>query len=144
MTKMIFVNLPVADVAASTAFYKAIGMEQNMMFSNDQAAAMNWSDTIHVMLLDHAFYATFTKKRIIDARTDSGALFALSFDNRDAVDAITQAALAAGGRELHDPEDMGYMYSRAFEDPDGHGWGPFFMDMAAAAEAMPSAQPTAA
>lgn len=28
------------------------------------------------------------------------------------------------------------MYSRAFEDLDGHGWGPFHMDMAAAEQAM--------
>lgn len=136
MTKQIFVNLAVADVAAATAFYAALGFEKNAMFSNAQASAMIWSDSISVMLLDHAFYATFTAKRIIDARTESGALFALSFDSRSAVDAITQAALAAGGRELHDPEDHGYMYSRAFEDLDGHGWGPFHMDMTAAAQAM--------
>ncbi len=132
MPKMIFVNLPVANVAASTAFYEAIGLTRNAAFSNAQASAMNWSDTIHFMLLDHAFYATFTDKRIIDAQTTSGALIALAFDDRAAVDAITQAAIAAGGRELHDPEDMGFMYSRAFSDPDGHGFGPFWMDPQAA------------
>ena len=30
------------------------------------------------------------------------------------------------------------MYSRAFEDPDGNGFGPFWMDAAAAAAAMPA------
>ncbi|MBS0284843.1 MAG: lactoylglutathione lyase [Proteobacteria bacterium] len=136
MAKMIFVNLPVADVAKSTAFYEAIGMKRNPTFSNDRASAMEWSDTIAFMLLDHAFYSTFTDKKIIDARTSSGALIALSFDSRDAVDAITEAALAAGGRELHDPENEPYMYSRAFEDLDGHGFGPFWMDMAAAEQAL--------
>lgn len=143
MPKMIFVNLPVADVAKATAFYEAIGMKKNAMFSNERASAMEWSETIVFMLLDHAFYSTFTTKRIIDAKTSSGALIALSFDSRDAVNAITQAALAAGGRELHDPEDHGYMYSRAFEDLDGHGFGPFFMDMAAAAQALPAVHETA-
>ncbi|MBN8849322.1 MULTISPECIES: VOC family protein [unclassified Sphingomonas] len=136
MAKMIFVNLPVADVAKSTAFYEAIGMKRNPTFSNDRASAMEWSDTIGFMLLDHAFYSTFTDKKIIDARKSSGALIALSFDSRDAVDAITEAALAAGGRELHDPENEPYMYSRAFEDLDGHGFGPFWMDMAAAEQAL--------
>ena len=136
MTQSIFVNLPVTDVAAATAFYTALGFRKNAMFSNARASAMIWSDAISVMLLGHGFYATFTDKRIIDARTQSGALLALSFDDRAAVDAITEAALAAGGRELHDPEDHGFMYSRAFEDPDGHGWGPFHMDMAAAERAM--------
>lgn len=136
MPKSIFVNLPVTDVARATAFYEALGFEKNPMFSNAQASSMTWSDSIAVMLLDHAFYATFTAKRIIDAHEQSGVLLALSLDDRAAVDTITQAALAAGGRELHDPEDHGFMYSRAFEDPDGHGWGPFHMDMAAAAQAM--------
>lgn len=136
MPKMIFVNLPVADVGRATAFYEALGFEKNAMFSNAQASSMAWSDAIVVMLLDRAFYATFTAKRIIDAHEQSGALLALSFEDRAAVDAITLAALAAGGRELHDPEDHGFMYSRAFEDPDGHGWGPFHMDMAAAEQAM--------
>ncbi|WP_312026780.1 VOC family protein [Sphingomonas endolithica] len=130
---MIFVNLPVADVAASTAFYEAIGMVKNEMFSNHQASSMVWSDTIHFMLLDHAFYATFTAKQIIDAKTTSGMLIALAFDARADVDAFTKAAVAAGGQELHDPEDLGFMYSRAFADPDGHGLGPFWMDPAAAA-----------
>lgn len=136
MPKMIFVNLPVADVAASTAFYEAIGMTKNEQFSNEQASAMVWTDSIHFMVLHRDFYATFTTKQIADARTTSAALIALSFDSRDEVDAITQAALAAGGRELHDPEDQGFMYSRAFEDLDGHGFGPFHMDMDAAMATM--------
>ena len=131
MSKMIFVNRPVADVAVSTAFYEAIGMVKNDMFSNAQASAMDWSDTIHFMLLDHAFYAGFTPKQIIDAHTTSGALLALGLDSRAEVDAITDAAIAAGGGEPHPPEDHGFMYSRAFTDPDGHGFGPFWMDPAA-------------
>ena len=132
MPKMIFINLPVADVATSTAFYEAIGFEKNPAFSTEQGSAMVWSDTIMVMLLAHPFFSTFTDKTIIDARTTSGALFALSFDSRAEVDTISEAAIAAGGRELHGPEDEGFMYSRAFEDPDGHGFGPFWMDPAAA------------
>ena len=133
MPKMIFVNLPVADVAVSTAFYEAIGMVKNEAFSNHQASAMVWSDTIYFMLLDHAFYSTFTPKQIIDATTTSGTLIALSLDSRADVDALTQAALTAGGGEPHGPEDLGFMYSRPFTDPDGHGFSPFWMDPAAAA-----------
>ncbi len=140
MAKMIFVNLPVADVARSTAFYEAIGFEKNPQFSNEQASSMVWSDTIYVMLLEHAFYRTFTPKQIADPWATSAALYALSFDSRADVDAITEAAIAAGGREAHDPEDLGYMYSRAFEDLDGHGFGPFFMDMDAAKGAMSHAE----
>lgn len=132
MIKRIFVNLPVVDVAASTAFYTAIGFEKDAAFSTEQASSMQWSESIAVMLLDRAFYATFTAKRIIDPREESGTLFALSFTCRADVDSITAAALAAGGREVHGAEDLGFMYSRAFEDLDGHGWGPMHIDIAAA------------
>lgn len=141
MPKMIFLNLPVADVAASTAFYEAIGFEKNAAFSNEQASSMMWSDNIVVMLLAKPFFATFTPKQIADPRTHSCALFALSLDSKAEVDAITDAAVAAGGGEPHGPEDHGFMYSRAFEDLDGHGFGPFWMDPAAAANGPPEHQP---
>lgn len=136
MAKMIFVNLPVANVAKATAFYEAIGMTKNPMFSNEQASAMEWSDTIMFMLLDHAFYATFTDKKIIDAKAVSGALLALSRDSRAEVDAIADAAIAAGGREAREKQDLGFMYSRAFEDLDGHVFEPLHMDMAATEQAL--------
>lgn len=134
MTKMIFVNLPVADVAKATAFYTAIGFDKNEKFSNDQSSSMVWSESIYLMLLAKPFFATLTDKQIVDARTSTTALFALSFDSKADVDAITEAAVAAGGGEPHGPEDHGFMYSRAFEDLDGNAWGPFWMDPAAVAQ----------
>ena len=136
MTKMIFVNLPVADVAKATAFYEAIGFEKNPQFSNEQASCMVWSDAIFVMVLDHGFYQTFTTKQIADTHQTSAALIALSRDSRAEVDAITDAAIAAGGRQTRDTQDMGFMYSRAFEDLDGHTFEPMYMDMEAATAAM--------
>lgn len=133
MPQMIFVNLPVADLARSTTFYEAIGFKKNEAFSNEQASAMVWSETIHVMLLDHAFYATFTDKRIIDASTESGVLLCLSFDGRAAVDDIHRKAIAAGGRETRAVEEQGVMYGGAFDDPDGHGWETLWMEVNAAA-----------
>lgn len=141
MSKMIFVNLPVADVAKSTAFYEAIGFQKNAQFSGEHASSMVWTDTIVVMLVGKPFYSTLTPKPIIDAHTTSGVLIALGFDSREEVDAITEAAIAAGGREAHPPEDEGFMYSRAFEDPDGHGFGPMWMDVAAATAAMQQPEP---
>lgn len=145
MPKMIFVNLPVADVAKSAAFYEAIGMEKDPRFSNAQAVAMVWSDTITFMLLDHDFYSTFTSKRIADAKATSEVLLCLSRDSRGEVDSITEAAIAAGGTGDPRPaQDMGFMYSRAFEDLDGHVFEPMWMDVAAAQTAMPPAELVAA
>lgn len=142
MPRMIFVNLPVADLGRSVAFYKAIGAEQNLQFTDETATMMSFSDTIHVMLLTHDKFRQFTTKRIADPHESVQALLALSCDSRDGVDEITGQALAAGGREVHDKEDYGWMYSRAFEDPDGHGWGPVWMDVDSAAQA--TAPPTEA
>ena len=131
MADTIFINLPVADAARAAAFYEAIGFTRDSRFANAQAESVRWSDDVTLMLIEHAMYANLTPKKIIDPRTESGMLLALSRDSREAVDAICEAAYAAGGREAHGPEDHGFMYSRAFEDLDGHGWGPFWMDMAA-------------
>lgn len=132
MPKMIFVNLPVKDLAASTRFYQAIGCERNPQFSNEQAAMMVWSETITFMLLTHEYFSTFTPKKIADARTTGEVLIALSRDSRADVDAITRAAAAAGGKaDIRERQDLGFMYSRSFEDPDGHVFEPVWMDVAA-------------
>lgn len=141
MTKMIFVNLPVADVAKATAFYEAIGFEKNAQFSNENASCMVWSDAIHVMLLSHDFYATFAVKPIADTHAVSAAILCLSRDSRADVDSISAAANAAGGRKIHDPEENGFMYGAAFEDLDGHSFETMYMDMAAAEQAMSQAEP---
>jgi predicted lactoylglutathione lyase len=133
MPKMIFVNLPVKDLAAATRFYEAIGCEKNEQFSNDQAAMLVWSDTITFQLLTHDYFATFTPKSIADAQATSEVLICLSRDSREEVDAITEAAAAAGGKaDIRERQDMGFMYSRAFEDPDGHVFEPMWMDVEAA------------
>ena len=143
MSKLIFVNLPVSDLGRSVAFYEAIGAQKNPMFSDDTAACMVFSDTIHVMLLTHAKFRQFTPKRIADARETSEVLICISADSRAGVDEITGNALAAGGREPREPQDYGFMYGRSFEDPDGHIWEPMWMDLEAAGEAM-SQQPETA
>jgi len=143
MSKMIFVNLPVADLSKSKAFYEAIGFTNNPQFTDETAACMVLTDAIYVMLLTHEKFAQFTTREIADGQKTAQMLLALSCDSREGVDEITQAALATGGREAHDPEDLGFMYSRAFWDPDGHGWGPFHMDMASfeAQQAGPAPEP---
>ncbi len=144
MAKLIFVNLPVAHVTKATAFYEAIGMTKNEQFSNAQASAMGWSDEISFMLLDHAFYQTFTGKQIADAHKTSEVLLCLSRDSRAEVDAIVEAALAAGGAEPRAPQDMGFMYGRTFEDLDGHTFEPMWMDVAAMPASTEQAEPVAA
>ena len=133
MPKMIFLNRPVKDLAAATRFYEAIGCEKNEQFSDARAAMMVWSDTITFQLLTHDYFATFTPKPIADAQKTSEVLIALSRDSREEVDIITEAAAAAGGKaDIRERQDMGFMYVRTFEDPDGHVFEPMWMDVEAA------------
>jgi predicted lactoylglutathione lyase len=143
MSRLIFVNLPVADLPAAKAFYEAIGAVNNVMFTDDTAACMVFTDVIHVMLLTHDKFAQFTPKRIADAKESSEVLICISADSREAVDEITDKALAAGGREPREKQDHGFMYGRSFEDPDGHIWEPMWMDMEAATAAMGTQPETA-
>ena len=140
MAKLIFVNLPVSDLARATAFYQAIGAEKNEQFSDGTASCMVFSETIHVMLLTPDKFRQFTPKKIADAKTSSEVLICISADSRDAVDDMLGKAGDAGGSVDPSPkQDYGFMYGRSFEDPDGHIWEVMWMDVAAANAAQPAA-----
>ncbi|MBE7732599.1 VOC family protein [Devosia faecipullorum] len=135
MPPMIFVNVPIRDLAASMAYYKALGFEHNPDFTDETAACIVISDTIFLMVLTHDKFKQFSPLPIPDPQQQTQALYALSRDSREAVDAIADAGLKAGGREVRDAQDMGFMYSRAIADLDGHVWEYVWMDMSG----MPSA-----
>lgn len=141
MPKLIFVNLPVSDLARATAFYEAVGARKEERFCDAAASCMVFSETIHAMLLTHDKFRQFTPKEIADARRASEVLICVSADSRGEVDAITDKAAAAGGRADPCPkQDHGFMYGRGFEDPDGHIWEVMWMDVAAAEKAMAPAR----
>jgi len=144
MTKMIFVNLPVTDLQRSMAFYEAVGFTNNPQFTDENAACMVWSDTIFVMLLKHDFWKTFTNKTIPDARETAQVLLALTQDSQDAVEDIVGKAVAAGGKADPIPkQDLGFMYNRSFEDPDGHIWENAWMNPDAMEGEQPAGQAAA-
>jgi predicted lactoylglutathione lyase len=129
MADMIFVNLPVRDLEASMAYYKALGFDHNPQFTDETAACIVISESIFVMVLTHDKFRQFSSRPIPDPKAQTQALYALSRDSRDAVDAIAEAGLAAGGSEYRPAQDMGFMYSRAIADVDGHVWEYVWMDM---------------
>lgn len=130
--KMIFVNLPVKDLPASIAFYEAAGAVRNNDFADDSAQMVSFSETIHVMLLTHERFSSFTPRKIPNAHETAQVLLALSEASRAEVDATTEKALAAGGTEPNPSQDHGFMYGRSFADLDGHIWEVTWMDMEAA------------
>ncbi|WP_327752719.1 VOC family protein [Sphingobium sp. SJ10-10] len=130
--KMIFVNLPVTDLPASIAFYEAVGAVRNNDFADDSAQMLSFSESIHVMLLTHERFTSFTPRKIPDAHETAQVLLALSEASRADVDATADKALAAGGTEPNPRQDHGFMYGRNFADLDGHIWEVAWMDMEAA------------
>jgi uncharacterized protein len=135
MTKMRFINLPVRELKASTAFYVALGGKVNPQFSGDESSSVMLSDAIGVMLLTHKHYRQFTQRPIGDARRESHALLALSVDSREGVNETPRQASAAGGRADPNPaQDHGFMFGRSIEDPDGNVWEIMWMDAAVQAK----------
>ena len=129
MAKMIFINLPVRNLPQAKAFYAALGAVNNPQFTDETAACMVFSEAIHVMLLTHEKWSSFTKKPISDAHKASEVMLALSSESRDAVNAVTDAAGKSGGKaDVNPPQDHGFMFGRSFEDLDGHIWELVWMD----------------
>jgi predicted lactoylglutathione lyase len=130
--RMLFVNIPVADVERSKAFFAKLGFSFNPLFSDETGACMLVGEQAFVMLLGHEKFAEFSKLPMADPTTHALALYCFSVSSREEVDAVTEAALAAGAIDHDDTEDYGFMYSRSFFDLDGHGWQVMWMDPAAA------------
>jgi len=147
MSRMIFVNLPVNDLSTSRAFLEALGAVNEPRFTDDTAACMTLSDTIHVMLLTHDKFSQFTPRPIADATKGSEVLLCLSADSRESVDTTIERGVSAGGTADPSPkQDYGVMYGRSVADPDGHIWEIMWMDPLAAeqgAEAVGQANATA-
>ncbi len=127
MSRSIFITLPVADLPKSMAFYKALGFDHNPSFTDDTASCVVISETIHVMLLTHAKFTSFTPKAICDTKSTTEVLLSLSCASKEEVDGFVVKALSAGGSTQGKPEDDDFMYQHDFSDPDGHQWGLFHM-----------------
>jgi predicted lactoylglutathione lyase len=131
MATQIFVNLPVKDLKKSMSFFEALGYKFNPEFTDETAACLVFSDDIYAMLLTEARFRDFTKKAIADARQTTEAILALGVESRAKVDEIADKALESGGSPANAPTDQGFMYSRSFQDPDGHLWEVLYMEPSA-------------
>ena len=128
MSRLLFLNLPVSDLTASRSFFSELGFEFNEKFCDDKAACMVVSDQAYVMLLQRDRFAEFVTRPVAHAGEESALTVCISADNRSAVNALADAALAAGATSAKDPQDYGFMYQRSFHDLDGHLWEIAWMD----------------
>ena len=134
MATQVFISLPTTDLDRSKAFFTGIGWRIEPNFTDENAACVVVDDNVYVMMLKREYLATFTDKPIVDPATSLQTQTALSQGSREDVDALMGKALAAGGKEPNPVQDMGFMYARDFEDPDGNLFSAMWMDPKAAAQ----------
>lgn len=127
MGTKIFINLPSKDLKRTARFFAKVGYRFDPQFSDENGQCMIITDDIYVMFLTEQFFKSFTNKDIPES--SAGAIYALTADNREAVDDFIQRCVAEGGKDISQPQTVDFMYTRSFEDPDGHIWEIFYMDM---------------
>ena len=130
--RMLFLNLPVADLEASKAFFAKLGFSYKPKSTGETAACMLIGEQALCMLLGPERFTQLSRLPIADPTTHALAHYCFSMGRRDEVDSVADAALAAGGTNAGEPEDYGFMRSRSFHDLDGHFWDVMWMDPIAA------------
>lgn len=128
MATKLFVNLAVKDLPKTMEFFTALGFKFNQQFTNENAACMIINEDAYAMLLVEQFFKEFTRKALVDAHKNTEVLCALMQDAKEQVNIIVDKALVMGATEARETLDMGFMYSRAFSDLDGHIWEVGWMD----------------
>jgi predicted lactoylglutathione lyase len=128
MSHKLFVSLPIKNIERSVAFFKSLGFAFNPKLTDEKAACLLIGDAAYAMLVTETFFKTFTKKQICDTTTHVEGAYGISCEAREEVDAMWTKAMAGGGKDGGPPEDHGFMYSRSFEDLDGHHWEVVWMN----------------
>lgn len=130
MTKQVFINLAVKDLEKSINFFTKLGFSFNPQFTDEHATCMIIEDgASYAMLLQEERFKEFLQgDEVADASKTKEVLIAVSLESKEAVDQMADTALTAGGKEYR-KEDLGFMYTKAIEDLDGHVWEFFHMDM---------------
>jgi predicted lactoylglutathione lyase len=124
----LYISCPVANVAASTAFYTALGWSLDSRMSRDDVSCFVIGADQYLMLGSREMYASVggTDELIGGPETPSKVTLSFDLGSKDAVDELIDRAGAAGGR-IGDTDDYPFMYQRQFDDLDGYHYSPFWM-----------------
>jgi predicted lactoylglutathione lyase len=129
--RKLFVNIPVRDLQSWITFFESLGFTFNQQFTDATGTCMLVGEDAYFMLLTRERFKDFTRRPVSDPNRETQALYAISVNSREEVDAIVNKAVAAGGSHAVDPQDHGFMYGWSFYDLDGHHWEVFWMDPSA-------------
>ena len=97
MSRLIFVNLPVADLEAAERFFAGLGFTFDRRSPTRTPPAWWSASQAHVMLLTRDRFADFAPQPVADPRAATEVILCVSADSRQEVDAFADAALAPGG-----------------------------------------------
>ncbi|MFD2941503.1 VOC family protein [Flavobacterium notoginsengisoli] len=130
MTKQIWLNLPVKDVAKAKDFFWKIGFSFNEQHDTPSSTCMVVGENnFVVMLFEEMLFSSFSQNGIIDTNSGSEVLISIDAESREEVDELAKKAEEAGGTVFAPPaESQGWMYGCGFADLDGHRWNVLFMD----------------
>jgi predicted lactoylglutathione lyase len=125
---MLFVNLPVRDLAAARAFYTALGFHLHEPFSDEQTAAVSITDDLALLLHTRDRFAELVPGEVGDPAEATTVVHRLTADSREEVDELVATALGAGGRPWQAVKDGAASYTGSFTDPDGNAWEISWLD----------------
>ena len=131
MTKDLWINLPVKDLAKSKEFFTQLGFSFNTKYGNTDVSAglVIGTKNIVVMLFAESAFEKFTKNKITDTKQSTEVLFSIDAESREEVDEIAKKVVKAGGTIYGQPgENQGWMYGCGFCDLDEHRWNVLYMD----------------
>jgi predicted lactoylglutathione lyase len=131
MTRDVWINLPVKNLAKSVSFYTEIGFAPNPGPGNSthSASFTIGEKKVVLMLFTESVFSGFTNNPLSDPTKGTEVLFSIGADQRSQVDDIAKRASAAGGKVFREPsESNGFMYGCGLLDPDGHRWNALYMD----------------
>ncbi|MGM9974435.1 MAG: VOC family protein [Clostridiaceae bacterium] len=128
MHSMIFVNLPVKSFKRSKEFFTKLGYSFNPQFTDETSGCLILGENLYSMLIEEEKFKSFITDNISDASKTAEVLTALTVESREEVDRMVDLAVSLGGKEYKESSDLGFMYTRVFQDLDNHRWEFFWMD----------------
>ena len=130
MTKEMWLNLPVKNLAKSKEFFTKIGFSFKERDMDNMIAMEIGEKKVPVMLFDEKTFKNAVQHKVTDTNQSSEILISFDAESREEVDELAQKVEAAGGTVFGKPSEIqGWMYGCGFADLDGHRWNILYMDM---------------
>lgn len=109
------------DLERSRAFYSALGFETGDM-PGGAGYTFKPDGRTMVCVFPSAAFAPMVAGEVVDSSRSQEVVQSVQVESREAIDALVEKALAAGGRAVGEVKAQPYGFAGGFTDPDGHVW----------------------